>query len=274
MPHPGGPQKMIDGRWPDSRMRRSGRPGPRMRSWPTYSSRDRGLIRSARGSRMGPAHAAARRLSRRLWLRSTGSLIGTERTTRPLTRPPPFVFHIRVEGGGGALRHHCGIVGISSDEEVNIPELLFYGLFSLQHRGQESAGIAYSRRGSIRSYRDVGMVTHALSHYLTESHPSRLGIGHVRYSTHGTNKLENAQPIVVSCNKGEISLAHNGNISNSEALQAGLIEEGSIFQSTTDTELLLHMIARSPRRDFMKPCSSASAASRAPTASCSCTRRS
>jgi amidophosphoribosyltransferase len=155
-----------------------------------------------------------------------------------------------VEDGGEALRHHCGIVGISSEEEVNMPELLFYGLFSLQHRGQESAGIAYQRRGKIRSYRDVGMVTNALSHYLGESHPSRLGIGHVRYSTHGTSKLENAQPIVVSCNKGEISLAHNGNISNSDLLQRGLIEEGSIFQSTTDTELLLHMIARSPRKDF------------------------
>ncbi len=142
------------------------------------------------------------------------------------------------------------MVGISCDHEVNIPEQLFYGLFSLQHRGQESAGIAYSRRGSIRSYRDVGMVTAALSHYLSEDHPSRMGIGHVRYSTHGTNKLENAQPIVVSCNKGEISLAHNGNISNSEMLQAALIREGSIFQSTTDTELLLHMIARSPRGSF------------------------
>lgn len=131
-----------------------------------------------------------------------------------------------------------------------MPELLFYGLFSLQHRGQESAGIAYRRHGAIKSYRDVGMVTNALSHYLTESHPSRTGIGHVRYSTHGTSKLENAQPIVVSCNKGEISLAHNGNISNSEELQRALIAEGSIFQSTTDTELLLHMIARSPRKDF------------------------
>ena len=89
------------------------------------------------------------------------------------------------------------------------------------------------------------MVTNALSHYLKESHPSRLGIGHVRYSTHGTNKLENAQPIVVSCSKGEISLAHNGNISNSEELQKRLVEEGSIFQSTSDTELLLHLIARS-----------------------------
>jgi amidophosphoribosyltransferase len=141
-------------------------------------------------------------------------------------------------------------MGISSGEDVNIPELLFYGLFSLQHRGQESAGIAYHRHGRIVSYRDVGMVTSALSHYLEESHPSRVGIGHVRYSTHGTNKLENAQPIVVACNKGEISLAHNGNISNSDELTRGLIAGGSIFQSTTDTELLLHLVARSPRADF------------------------
>lgn len=131
-----------------------------------------------------------------------------------------------------------------------MPELLFYGLFSLQHRGQESAGLAYQRQGKIKSYRSVGMVSTALSHYLSESHPSRLGIGHVRYSTHGTNKLENAQPIVVSCSKGEISLAHNGNISNSELLQERLISEGSIFQSTTDTELLLHMIARSRQPSF------------------------
>jgi amidophosphoribosyltransferase len=148
-------------------------------------------------------------------------------------------------------RHHCGVVGISSDRELNVPELLFYGLFSLQHRGQESAGIAYRRHGRITSYRDVGMVANALSRYLSESHPSTAGIGHVRYSTHGTNKLENAQPIVVSCNKGEVALAHNGNISNSQELEQVLSAEGSIFQSTSDTELLLHMIARSSAADFM-----------------------
>ncbi len=131
-----------------------------------------------------------------------------------------------------------------------MPELLFYGLFSLQHRGQESAGIAYHRHERIRSYRSVGMVTNALSHYLSEDHPSRVGIGHVRYSTHGTNKLENAQPIVVNCSKGEISLGHNGNISNSEELQERLVAEGSIFQSTSDTELLLHLIARSRQPTF------------------------
>jgi amidophosphoribosyltransferase len=94
------------------------------------------------------------------------------------------------------------------------------------------------------------MVTSALSHYLSDEHPSRVGIGHVRYSTHGTNKLENAQPIVVSCSKGEIALAHNGNISNSEELQKKLVDEGSIFQSTSDTELLLHLIARSRQPTF------------------------
>jgi amidophosphoribosyltransferase len=160
------------------------------------------------------------------------------------------VFHTYVTEHAESLRHHCGIVGISSDGEVNVPELLFYGLFSLQHRGQESAGVAYRRNGKTVSYRGVGMVANALSHYLSESHPSTAGIGHVRYSTHGTNKLENAQPIVISCNKGEIALAHNGNISNSEELQSALIAEGSIFQSTTDTELLLHMIARSGAADF------------------------
>jgi len=160
------------------------------------------------------------------------------------------VFHWRVEDRSDAVRHHCGIMGISTAEDVNVPELLFFGLFSLQHRGQESAGIAYHRHGRIVSYRDIGMVASALSHYLEERHPSRAGIGHVRYSTRGANKLENAQPIVVQCSKGEVALAHNGTISNSDALARGLIEAGSIFQSTTDSELLLHLIARSPRPDF------------------------
>lgn len=162
------------------------------------------------------------------------------------------MFHFSVEAPprDDTLRHHCGLVGISSDTDVNIPEILFYGLFSLQHRGQESAGLAYHRQGRIRSYRSVGMVAHALSHYLSEDHPSRVGIGHVRYSTQGTNKLENAQPLVVSCSKGEIALAHNGNISNSMALEKRLVDEGSIFQSTSDTELLLHLVARSRQPTF------------------------
>jgi amidophosphoribosyltransferase len=162
----------------------------------------------------------------------------------------PFVFSMDVKDRSESLRHHCGVVGISSNTEINVPEMLFYGLFSLQHRGQESAGIAYRRHGRTVPYKDVGMVANALSHYLNEDHPSRVGIGHVRYSTHGTNKLENAQPMVISCNKGDIALGLNGNISNSELLGGELIRNGSIFQSTTDAELLLHMIAHSKAPDF------------------------
>ncbi len=111
--------------------------------------------------------------------------------------PSPFVFHSSVEDANDSLRHHCGVVGISSDTEINIPELLFYGLFSLQHRGQESAGLAYHRYGRIKSYKSVGMVTNALAHYLTAEHPSRVGIGHVRYSTADSSRVISAQPFLL-----------------------------------------------------------------------------
>ena len=146
--------------------------------------------------------------------------------------------------------HFCGIVGIFSREEINIPEQLFFPLFSLQHRGQESSGIAYRKSDHLVAYKDLGMVSTVLGRYLSENRPSRIGIGHVRYSTHGGNKIENAQPIVVNCNKGEIALAHNGNISNTRELKAELFDDGSIFHSTSDTELLLHLISRSREKDF------------------------
>lgn len=94
------------------------------------------------------------------------------------------------------------------------------------------------------------MVSQVLPHYLEKPRPSTVGIGHVRYSTHGGNKLENAQPIVVECNKGTIALAHNGNISNTTALKQQLFADGSIFQSSSDSELILHLISRSRAGDF------------------------
>ncbi len=150
------------------------------------------------------------------------------------------------------IEHKCGVAGIISDYETNIPEMLFYPLFALQHRGQESCGISYRRHGRITTYKHLGMVSHVLSHYLKEQHPSYLGIGHVRYSTHGGNKVENAQPLFASCNKGEFSIAHNGNISNSEEIIERLITDGSILQSTSDTELILHLIARSRKKDIVE----------------------
>ena len=149
-----------------------------------------------------------------------------------------------------SLRHHCGVVGIFCKNGTSIPEKLFYGLFALQHRGQESAGIAYKKDGDLVVYKDLGMVSQVLSRYLKEPRVSTVGIGHVRYSTHGGSRLENAQPVMASCNKGQLAIAHNGNISNAAAINRRLVEEGSIFQSTSDTELMLHLIARSRRRTF------------------------
>ncbi|MCL1818118.1 MAG: amidophosphoribosyltransferase [Spirochaetaceae bacterium] len=148
------------------------------------------------------------------------------------------------------IGHYCGVVGIYSAAEINIPEKLFFSLFALQHRGQEGCGIAYRKGGSIVAYKDLGMVASVLGRYLNEEKPSRIGIGHVRYSTRGANKLENVQPMVVNCNKGEIALAHNGNVTNTQDLKARLFAEGSIFQSTSDAELILHYLSRLREEDF------------------------
>ncbi len=148
------------------------------------------------------------------------------------------------------LRHYCGVVGISAASEMNIPDALFYPLFSLQHRGQESAGITYLKKGRMTTYKDLGMVAPVLSRFLEKEIPSTAGIGHVRYSTRGGNRLQNVQPIQISCNKGEIALAHNGNLANAQEIQENLTFQGAIFQSTSDSELILHMIARSRQPHF------------------------
>lgn len=147
-------------------------------------------------------------------------------------------------------KHYCGVAGIFSKTAINIPSQLFFPLFSLQHRGQESAGIAYRKKDNTVVYKDLGMVSQVLSRYLQMDRPGHIGIGHVRYSTHGGNKIENAQPLVVKCNKGWIAIAHNGNLTNTEELRARLIEEGSIFQTTSDTEIFLHLLSRSRSPDF------------------------
>jgi amidophosphoribosyltransferase len=147
--------------------------------------------------------------------------------------------------------HHCGIAGIWSPVDVNVPERLFYMLFSLQHRGQESAGVCWvdSATGGLEVHKDVGMVSQVLGRFLHEERPSPAGIGHTRYSTAGGSGARNAQPLMVACNKGAIALAHNGNISNSESLRAELSAEGAIFQTTSDSELILHLMSRSRKSD-------------------------
>ncbi len=146
--------------------------------------------------------------------------------------------------------HYCGVTGIYSETPINIPEMLFYTLFTLQHRGQESAGIAYRKNDKTTVYKDLGMVPAVLSRYLKMDRKSNTGIGHVRYSTKGGNRIENAQPIHVICNKGQIALAHNGTLSNASELKNRVFSEGAIIQSTTDTEIILHLLSMSREKNF------------------------
>ncbi|MCL2792849.1 MAG: amidophosphoribosyltransferase [Spirochaetaceae bacterium] len=149
-------------------------------------------------------------------------------------------------------RHFCGVAGIYSETPRNIPEKLFYTLFALQHRGQEGAGISYLKDGSIKTYKDLGMVPTVLSRYLQIETHSNIGIGHVKYSPTGLNKLENVQPIHAVSNKGDIAIAHNGALSNAEKIRKLVFDKGAILQSTTDTEIILHLLAISEEKEFRK----------------------
>lgn len=142
------------------------------------------------------------------------------------------------------IAHYCGVAGIYSKVPLNIPNKLFYLLFALQHRGQESAGVAYLKEGHIYCYKDLGLVSKVLSRYLQKDIPTKIGIGHVRYSADDGNKVENSQPLHVNCNKGEIAIANNGSITNAKEIRSALQAEGAIFQTTCDTELIVHLLSR------------------------------
>jgi len=141
------------------------------------------------------------------------------------------------------FREECGIFGIFSHPEA--ANLTYLGLYALQHRGQESVGIASSDGAKLSMHKAVGHVADAFD----ESAIARLGgtsaVGHVRYSTSGESGLKNAQPILIECAHGEIAICHNGNLVNAQELREHLVREGSIFQTSSDTEVLLHLYARS-----------------------------
>jgi amidophosphoribosyltransferase len=149
------------------------------------------------------------------------------------------------------LREECGLFGISlkkpSYETLND---LYLGLFAVQHRGQESCGIAYAHKGSIEVLKSQGLVSNGLFESLPVDVESSCGIGHVRYSTTGESNLVNAQPFLFNCNKGKVAIAHNGNIPNSMPIKERLIQAGSIFQTTSDSEILIHLLSRIPGDDF------------------------
>lgn len=140
----------------------------------------------------------------------------------------------------------CGVFGVYGHDEA--ANLTYLGLHALQHRGQESAGIA-TLEDPVRmhSHRAMGLVQDVFTPEVITGLPGRIGIGHVRYSTAGGSHVRNAQPLVVEHGGIPLAVAHNGNFTNTDALRAELDAAGAIFQTTTDTEALLHLIARAPR---------------------------
>ncbi|MCE5188323.1 MAG: amidophosphoribosyltransferase [Eubacteriales bacterium] len=144
-----------------------------------------------------------------------------------------------------SMQEECGVFGIyCNGSGINAAEAAYYGLFSLQHRGQESAGIAISRGGRIDCHKEMGLVSGRFCEGLAGLGGSNLAIGHVRYSTTGDSLLANAQPVVIDTPAGQIALAHNGNIINAKELRAELEQEGIAFQTTVDSEVIAALIAK------------------------------
>jgi amidophosphoribosyltransferase len=141
------------------------------------------------------------------------------------------------------LREECGVVAIYGHPEAS--KLAYLSLYALQHRGQESAGIAASNGERVELHKGMGLVSDLFTADVLARLSGSLAIGHTRYSTTGDSALLNAQPIMVDCNKGKIALAHNGNITNAHEVHSQLEQQGSIFQTTSDTEVIVHLIARS-----------------------------
>jgi amidophosphoribosyltransferase len=137
----------------------------------------------------------------------------------------------------------CGVFGVFGHPEA--ANLVYLGLYALQHRGQESAGIVSSEGETLHYHRGMGLVSEVFSREMIRKLPGTGAIGHVRYSTTGSSHIKNAQPFLVEYSRGSLAVAHNGNLTNTRRLRDELEAYGSIFQSTMDTEVIVHLIAQS-----------------------------
>lgn len=150
------------------------------------------------------------------------------------------------------LHEECGVVGVYTENTKAAAQLIYYGLFALQHRGQESAGIAIHTDNKIEYHKDMGLVADVLTKDVINKYEGNIAVGHVRYSTSGGSEIQNAQPLVVRYKEGSIALAHNGNLVNADSLKSMLDDNGVIFQTSTDSEVVANMVARHNKGDIIK----------------------
>ena len=149
------------------------------------------------------------------------------------------------------FKDECGVFGIYVNQPVDVASVTYYGLYALQHRGQESAGIAVANGQEVKIHRGLGLITEAFNNdnldYL-RSLNGNISIGHVRYSTAGAKTVENAQPLLANTKLGPIAMAHNGNLVNSDVIRELLEDGGHVFHKSVDSEVLASLIARSSKR--------------------------
>ena len=144
-----------------------------------------------------------------------------------------------------AIHEECGVFGVMSTQKENVAGITYYGLYALQHRGQESCGIVVNDDGVFSSYKDLGLVSEVFSKDTLSHLPEgTMAVGHVRYGTTGGTTRNNCQPIEVNHQKGKMALAHNGNLSNALELRDKLELSGAIFHTTSDTETIAYVITR------------------------------
>ena len=136
----------------------------------------------------------------------------------------------------------CGIFGVTGNK--NASRLTYVGLFTLQHRGQESAGIVTDDNGRLLRRGAMGLVSEIFTKDVLDTLTGRNAIGHIRYSTTGSSDIKNAQPLFFNSSLGQIAVAHNGNLTNAAILRAELQKSGAIFQSSTDSEIIIHLMAK------------------------------
>src|SRR5438046_2997737 len=139
-------------------------------------------------------------------------------------------------------KHYCGVFGVFG--HPNAAELTYYGLYALQHRGQESAGIVTSDGRQFRTHKEMGLVSQIFNGEILHNLVGSLAVGHTRYSTTGSSHLRNAQPLTADCVRGQIAIAHNGNLTNAAELRDELEDHGAMVQTTVDSEIIRHLLAQ------------------------------
>lgn len=142
------------------------------------------------------------------------------------------------------IHEACGVFGVYNKNDLDVARITYFGLYALQHRGQESCGIAVNNNGEIVGHKGMGLVSEVFTEKVLDRLEGKAAIGHTRYSTTGGNSLENSQPLIVNYKDGRLALAHNGNLVNASKIRYDLENRGAIFQTATDSEVIANLISR------------------------------